>query len=151
MERKARQQRLLTALLILNILFIWGNSMLPPKASWTVSNAVKYFLLALLPGDTGSGGGGSGLLGTLVRKLAHSTEFCALGLLFRCQWREMPKGLERTLLATLLTAVVDETIQAFTGRTSSVFDVWIDFSGAVVGSVLVFWAVRYFADKKRSG
>lgn len=146
---RQRCDQFLTALLILNILFIWGNSLLPPEASWKVSNAVKNVLLALMPGSTESGGG-AGSLGALIRKIAHFTEFCVLGILLRCRWRDLRQGLERTLLAALLTAAVDETIQVFTNRTSSVFDVWIDFSGAVIGSVLVFWIIRYIVDKKRA-
>ena len=40
------------------------------------------------------------------------------------------------LFCLLSTAVVDEFIQSFTGRTSNVKDILIDFSGAVVGVLL---------------
>ena len=48
------------------------------------------------------------------------------------------------LLLGLLTALLDETIQKFTGRTSSVLDVWLDFSGVVLGLLLarLFFLLR---------
>lgn len=136
------RKRLLTVLLALNVLFIWGNSLLPPEASWAVSSAVKNVLLALLPGGDGAGGG-TGWLGVLVRKLAHFTEFCVLGTLLRCRLGREPGSAARALLAGLLTAGIDETIQAFTGRTSSVFDVWIDFAGVTAGAALVYRLVSH--------
>ncbi|MBQ7339146.1 MAG: VanZ family protein, partial [Clostridia bacterium] len=49
------------------------------------------------------------------------------------------------LLFSLLTAVTDEYIQSFTGRTSSVSDVLLDFSGALCGlglTALTVYLVR---------
>ena len=43
------------------------------------------------------------------------------------------------LLAGLMTALTDETIQLFSpGRSSQVTDVWIDFAGVVTGTLLAF-------------
>ena len=130
-----RYKRILTVLIILTVTFIWGNSLLPPEASWAVSNAVKEVILALLPGEGGSGGAGT--FGSLLRKMAHFTEFCVLGGLLRAQWKGRKNEIFMPLFLGLLTAVIDETIQAFTGRTSSVFDVWIDFSGVIIGTALI--------------
>lgn len=142
------KQRLLTALILLTLAFIWGNSLLPPEVSWAVSDAVKDLLTVLLPGGGEGTGEGSGTLGVLVRKLAHFTEFCVLGALLAARWRDLPGERTAPLLLGLLAAAADETIQFYTGRTSSVFDVWIDFSGVVVGAVLIVpgivWAREHF-------
>ena len=45
--------------------------------------------------------------------------------------------------------MIDETIQAFTGRTSSVFDVWLDFSGATVGAILLYGLAQCVFHRKR--
>ena len=55
--------------------FIWGNSLLPGEISGRISDAVKEFLAFLLPGEVPGVTTGGGLL----RKIAHFTEFAALG------------------------------------------------------------------------
>ena len=74
MIRTEKRLRLCYTLLILNLCFIWGNSLLPGELSGAFSNWVKDILAALLPGDGESVGGGG-----LLRKLAHFTEFACLG------------------------------------------------------------------------
>ena len=120
----------------LTLAFIWGNSLLPPEASWAVSEAVKSLLLALFPLGGGAGGEGTGLLGFLVRKGAHFTEFALLGALLAARQRGLQGEKTLPLLGGLLAALTDESIQYFTGRTSSVFDVWLDFAGAAAGMAL---------------
>ena len=46
------------------------------------------------------------------------------------------------LFFALLCAVADEFLQSFTGRTSSVRDVLIDFGGAVSGLLLSMLLIR---------
>jgi VanZ family protein len=80
----------------------------------------------------------------IVRKAAHVLEFAALGvwfslmalLLSRGVWRPVWEHISAPLFATLMTAVTDEFIQSFTGRTSSLKDVLIDFAGGLVGFFL---------------
>lgn len=89
-----------------------------------------------------------------VRKLAHGVEFCVLGaslcaLMYSIQSAERKKcRVFMTLFLALATAVTDEYIQSFTGRTSSVDDIIIDFSGAVCGMILLSLFV-IFAEKLR--
>lgn len=133
MIRTKNRLRLCVTLLILNLAFIWCNSLLPGTVSKTFSDWVKE-LLALLSGGKPSSAGGGGLL----RKLAHFTEFACLGMCLRWFF-----GMLRTrplehwaypLLAGILTACIDETIQVFVpGRGPSIRDVMIDTAGAVLG------------------
>lgn len=125
-------------LLCLNLLFIWGNSMMPGEVSAQLSQTVGELignLLNLAPGEPESGHG-------LLRKLAHFSEFACLGMLL--SWRLGMAGRRGrdlaalTLLGGLSAACVDETIQVFVeGRGSSLIDVWIDTGGAAVGMILL--------------
>ena len=80
MIRTDKRLRLCTALLLCNLIFIWGNSLLPGEISGAISDWVKAILETLF-GSTGEDTPG----GFPIRKLAHFTEFACLGaLLF---WR----------------------------------------------------------------
>ena len=76
MSGKDRQIRICRAMLILNLCFIWGNSLLPGEVSGAFSDWVKELLMKLLPMKENLSTGGG-----LLRKLAHFTEFAMLGLL----------------------------------------------------------------------
>ena len=98
-------------------------------------------MLALLRRILGSEG--AALTEFIVRKTAHFTEFAIEGILLL----SVVKGyttrplrfLGWPLLAGLMTALTDETIQLFSlGRSSQVTDVWIDFVGVVTGTLLAF-------------
>ena len=128
-----RQIRICRALLILNLCFIWGNSLLPGEISGALSDWVKEFLIKLLPvGENMSSGGG------LLRKLAHFTEFTVLGLLLGWLVRLMQKKRWYPLLWGVAAACVDETIQMFVpDRGPALRDVGIDSCGVLMGMVLL--------------
>lgn len=119
-------------------LIIWRNSLFPASESAAQSSNVMELLAPLLsaiPIPVAS-------LHTLVRKLAHMTEFALLGACWTAALTRIESGgcsAKKTricyvLLICILTAMVDETIQAFVpGRGSLVTDVWIDTLGAVIG------------------
>ena len=90
---------------------------------------------------------------TIVRKLAHFTEFAALGfslsaLLFVIDRPSVKNAVILPVFCCLLAATTDEFIQSFTGRTSTARDVFIDFAGAVVGILLVKLFVKIRSRKK---
>lgn len=117
------------ALLILNILFIWGNSILPASVSGAISHWVRDLLAEVFSGDS-SGTGGHGL----VRKLAHFTEFACLGSLLAWLLGMLGKKTVWALLGGFLVASVDETIQMFVpGRGPGILDVLLDTCGALSG------------------
>ena len=122
--------RLCIALIIANVAFIWGNSMLPAETSAALSSAVKKLLLLLLPTGDGPDVQGTGLL----RKIAHVLEFTSLGILW-CWYLLM--GKRKPALAYLpgvCTACIDETIQCFVpGRGPRVTDIMIDLGGFSLG------------------
>ena len=108
MKRSKKRIRLCVALLILNVLFIWGNSMLPGSVSAVISGWVRDLLAAIFGGDDGTGTGHG-----LIRKLAHFTEFACLGSLFAWLFGMLGKKTIWALLCGFLAASADETIQIF--------------------------------------
>ena len=126
------RMRLCLCLLAVNLLFIWGNSLLPGSVSGALSGWIHDLISMIFPGGSQTEGHG------LLRKLAHFTEFCALGALFgwlfamlaKKQWTfVIPSG-----ICGCLAACVDETIQCFVpDRGPSIMDVAIDFTGVILG------------------
>lgn len=138
--------RLCITLLILNLVFIWGNSMLPGEVSGAISHWFKDLLSNILPVKPG-GDGGHGLL----RKLAHFTEFGCLGAvltwLIRMVRTKRAEHYALPLLGGCLAACMDETIQCFVpDRGPGVLDVCIDTAGVLVGIIL--FSLVYFLRKK---
>ena len=87
-----------------------------------------------------------------VRKSAHLFEFAVLGLMSTLLVWVMNLFLNKDLFPycffyLLSIAVIDEYIQSFTGRTSSVSDVLIDFTGALIG-LSVCRIVLYVLERK---
>lgn len=135
-----KRQNRLVFFIILSVLvlcFIFSNSLQSGPESNAQSGRVAQWLQPILnpfgriPADT---------FHKIVRKLAHFTEFAALGVcLFGwvCNLSKQPK--RPWLLAgmcALPAAVADETIQRFTGRTAMLRDVLLDASGAAFGIII---------------
>ncbi len=132
--RTNRRMRLCTVLLIVNLAFIWGNSMLSGTVSGAISDWVKGILQMLFPGaSSGSSGGG------LLRKAAHFCEFACLGGLLTWLFGMLCK--RPYFLAPICGAVcagIDETIQRFSpGRCPSLWDVCLDTAGVLFGMFLL--------------
>lgn len=77
----------------------------------------------------------------IVRKAAHMIEFSAqsffLGMFFFSKGKKLSSHFIYVLFLGLLTACIDEFIQLFPeGRSGSVVDVWIDFSGTCIGLLI---------------
>lgn len=137
MVNTKKRLRICTALLILNIAFIWGNSLLPGEISGAISNGLKAFLETLMGVQEGPPGGGG-----LLRKLAHFTEFACLGVLLRWLFGMLfAKKWQKYLLplgAGVAVACVDETIQLFVpDRGPGIKDVGIDTLGLVLGIFII--------------
>lgn len=141
-------------------LVIWRNSLFPAEQSAVQSSWVMEALGPLLSVTALD----LDILHMLVRKLAHMTEFALLGAFWTAALKRMESGgcsskkerLSYTLLICVLTAMTDETIQAFVpGRGSLVTDVWIDALGAAIG-IGISWfkpfrTLRIGRGKKREG
>ena len=144
MKRTDKRLRLCVTLLICNLVFIWGNSLLPGEISGAFSDEVKSILVQVFAVDPVASAG-SGLL----RKAAHFTEFTALGICLAWLHGMLGKGRLQPFLWGVLAASVDETIQRFVpDRGPSVKDVCIDSAGVLMGIILLWVGYDYF--KKRS-
>ena len=129
--------RTATALLMVNLAVIWGNSLLPGEISGAISGFVRDLIAMLLPGD-GAPGEGHGLL----RKLAHFTEFASLGAILTWLTVLLNKPAPLALAAGFAAACIDETIQMFVPDRGPAFtDVLIDTSGVLTG-LLLFLLIR---------
>ena len=143
--KKIRHLPMYVCLVVLTLAFIWGNSLVPGDVSGEISGGIFEMVAGLfvLFGDKGQ---------LVLRKLAHLSEFTALGFFLTGLWRNLKRRERLTppLLLGLAAACLDETIQIFSpGRGSSLIDVWIDFGGVYIG-FLLSWGLRYFLDKKNA-
>jgi VanZ family protein len=148
---------LLTVILIPTITFILHNSLTVSEASYAQSNVIAEAIQPVFNADAHIT---ASVFAALVRKAAHVTEFAVLG----CElmgltliWVTVKKLRAINFICTplffsLLVAVTDEYIQTFTGRTSTVKDVLIDFIGSIAGIIIVslIFAVVKSAKRKRT-
>ena len=125
--------RLCIALLVMNLAFIWGNSLLPGELSAAFSDWIREILTKLLP-NLEVGRKGTGLL----RKIAHFTEFCTLGMCLGWLAGMLARPQGWAIAGGVLAACIDETIQVFVpDRGPSLFDVGIDSCGVLTGIALL--------------
>ena len=143
MKKKETVRAVLTVLIVLTLIFIFRNSTDSREESSALSLYVKELVGTILEVFVGKGN----VTEHLVRKLAHFTEFFVLGAEFSFLLINEKKvgtaGVSLILLAGLVSALSDETVQLFFERGSSVKDVWLDFGGnctAVALILLIFFA-----------
>ncbi|MBO6093308.1 MAG: VanZ family protein [Oscillospiraceae bacterium] len=135
--KQLHSKKVLTILIFLTLAVIWGHSLLGREASSEESGFVMKLLAPLLEVIVGKGN----VTEHLVRKLAHFCEFFVFGaelLLFFTLSKNRKDAFLLALSHGLFTALVDETIQIFSGRGPMIPDIWLDFSGVTVGALLVF-------------
>lgn len=140
MIRTEKRLWLCSFLLLANLTFIWGNSLLPGEISGAISGWLRNLLAMLLPVGPEKPDAGHGLL----RKLAHFTEFCTLGMLlgwlFAMLQQKPWKRLLFPFFCGVAAACVDETIQCFVpDRGPGLKDVGIDTLGVILGIVIIYF------------
>lgn len=145
---KSKFKFVILALIILTIAFIWFNSSQSREESTGRSTGLLNFIADMLEPvgidiDTTDD--------HWIRKAAHFAEFGLLGtelavLAILCGSYGL-QGDINCMFAGLSVAVVDETIQVFSNRGSSVTDVILDFSGIVCA--VIFVKIIYAIIKKR--
>ena len=127
-----KKKTIYIVLFCLILCFIWGNSLL----SREVSGAISHFVADIFGGDQGATEEGH----HFVRKLAHFSEFAALGAVFLLLTGEYTSDrAKRAFSVAFVGAFVplcDETIQIFSGRGPALADVWIDVAGYATGAIL---------------
>lgn len=127
---RGRRFRVYAGLAALVLLLAWLSSALPPAASGAQSGWLKGLLEKLF---------GRPVDELLLRKLAHFTEYLFIGFFAGMALRQLRRSQGDWLLLfmfCLVAALIDESIQLFSGRGPAILDVWIDGAGAAVGMVL---------------
>lgn len=120
------------------IFFIWGNSLLPAENSSIVSRGLSYELYQFLHLSMHFD-----LFHMLIRKCAHFSEYCILGIIGKnCVSKE---NYRKMMLLCIGIACLDETIQLFVaGRSGQLSDVLIDSCGILLGTFIVQISHRFF-------
>ena len=119
---------------ILSLALIFIQSLLPASKSDQESGALLELLLKYFPKLS--------LTHEHLRQIAHFGEFFLLGMGMQGTLFYGKKyNLTKPMLYSTLIAMADETIQLqVVGRSSELMDVWMDFSGAIVG-IMFLWSI----------
>ena len=127
MSTRKRWQSLL---LFLTLSFIWGHSCIPTTSSAEESGRVLQWIAPFLEFFVGKGA----VTDHLVRKLAHFTEYAALGPQFFLLRNDPLKSrILRSIELSFFVGFFDETIQILSDRGPQIADVWLDTAGAAFG------------------
>ena len=133
-----RWSLVLLVLITATLVFIWTNSMEAPAESSEKSQWVMELLTPFLEVFVGKGN----VTEFLVRKLAHFCEFgllgCELSLMLILRKRQVLQWYVNVAMFAFTVAALDETIQIFADRGSSLADVWLDTAGALTGIIGVW-------------
>jgi len=140
------KKKIILVYIILCLCFIWGQSMLPGSESAQESGFVLERIVH--PFEEHLFGQASSTEGQ-VRKAAHVFEYMMLSLglsaFFAMRAKERGEKTARWMFsafsAGLFTALIDETVQLFSGRGSMVSDVWIDGIGVFLG-IAIIWIIE---------
>ena len=136
-------QIVLVLLILSTVAYAFYQSSLPPQDSAEKSDSAAEILEQIIPPETKPGE----YVQKNIRKVAHFTEFFILGLwtsLYVVLFWKRHEAFTALLPFGMIVALLDETIQIFSGRGPLVTDVWIDvfgYSCAASAVVLTFLAV----------
>lgn len=148
MKEKFIKKHFTKIILMIWLCVIWIHSMQPAEISSNESSTVVIFVNHIISFS------GLQISEFFLRKLAHFTEFTICGIILSINFVPYINSLNiqidsfrhfkskasaiSCLLSGILIAMIDETIQMFTpGRSCEVRDVWIDFAGVCLGTILM--------------
>ena len=132
-------------IILLIIAFIWGNSYQAKSDSVQLSMFFTTNIQSILikvgfhPNLK--------LMDTYVRKLAHLTEFMALGAVIYYTFKQIfATHIEKkSILLAICIASLDEVIQIYTpGRTATIADVLLDTTGSMIGILIIKSLLKLF-------
>ena len=144
---------LISVLMGLTLLFIWGHSMIPAVYSSMESSR----FVNLINGLIYSAGGSFSVTDHMVRKTAHFLEYAILGAetALRNKWKsavfaDSTAKYSGTVFFWTGVPVIDELIQYFTpGRACMIQDVFLDMCGFAAGYGFLYIFI-FFADNNIS-
>ena len=126
--------------LLFIIVIIFGNSLMKPEHSYSSSAAVTQMI-------TSAQGEQALLWEYIFRKFAHVVEFTTLGcvsIFVKTFYFNIGKRINTLApwFFLLLVGVVDEWLQMFSGRSSAVSDVVLDFVSGVAGMAIAIGIIK---------
>jgi len=140
---KNKKKMILIPIILLIICFIWSNSLENPSESYHRSNEFLAYADKFLSSLLGNSHSFVVFFRSHVRKIAHFIEYGMLGTAAGASMVLFEKLKLRhfynALSAAVIAAVIDEYIQLYTFRGSSVKDVIIDFSGYTAGLIFAMF------------
>lgn len=159
-----KRKRILSVLIVLVLVFIWGNSLVSGEISGAISDAIMERMNAAAEklgfgadvftymSDEDGDGVAEQPTSHLIRKAAHITEYAVLAALIFLRLES--GGRKRFFTAWglgALTGAIDETLQIFSHRGSQVQDVLIDAAGALLGLCIAALFVHWRGKKTPRG
>lgn len=137
-------------LVVLNVAFIWGNSLMSQKMSSAFSQLIGRIISLFLPGE---GAAASGTGHGILRKVAHVLEFTSLAFflswLFRMLYEEKWKYFVLPISIGVVIASIDELLQRLIpGRGPRLRDVGIDTIGLILG-VCAMWGLAALVRRRK--
>ena len=142
-----------TVLAVLVTLVIWGNSLRTVQQCDALNLSITDAIRPSLDPDEKVE---KEVFQILLSKCVHVIEFTALGFclggaVYHWGAEKGRKYVALPMLLALSVGVLDEFIQTFTGRSSAISDVLLDFGSAMLGFCLVSLVLWIWHRKKTSG
>ena len=150
-----KRKRILSMLIVLALVFIWGNSLVSRELSGAISDTIMEKMNAAAEklglgadaftyrSDEDGDGVAEQPTSHLIRKAAHVTEYAVFAALVFLRLESTGKKRFFTAWGLgALTGAIDETLQIFSHRGSQVQDVAIDAAGALLGIGIAALLVR---------
>ena len=129
---------------VLIVMYIFSNSLQSARASSVKSSNVAKVIKSIVdPKDKID----KDVFHKAIRKVAHATEFMALGIslggiFYNIYLKNREKYISMPVLLGMSAGLCDEFIQSFQKkRSAEVGDVLIDFSGVIIGFLIVILVV----------
>jgi len=138
-------RKFLVVLILIMTVFIFSNSLKDNKSTMEESNKVAEIINPIVNTDNEL----TTDFMTLIRKAAHVIEFFTLGsllALFSFSFKKVKifHYLCYLLFYILSVAVLDEFLQSFSDRNSTISDVLLDFFSGVCGILITLLIFKFF-------
>jgi len=148
-EKNKKLVIILSIIIALTLGFIWIHSMMGQEESGEESGFVYRILCPFFEVFMGEGN----VTEFFIRKLAHFTEFCALGIELMLYLNLLlklskPMKMVNAWVFGTMCALIDETIQIFSGRGPAIADVWLDSAGCFTGVLFGICVILIYERKK---
>ena len=147
-EKTATVKKIIIVLIVISIAVAWVHSAMPVPISQSESGFFLDFLKPVfrvfIPDEA--------ITDHLVRKMAHFSEYGLMGIemmaFLAVSDKLKPRFYVNTFFSGLSIAVIDETIQIFSGRGPLISDLWIDMGGFVTGGLIAGLVIFLIRRKK---